>query len=131
MKLILTASLAAAAAVPALAQIDAPAEMPAERVTRVTVFGNEPCPRGETGEIVICGRLDESERYRIPEELRETGEEDPEGTAWAARAKSLEFVGRSGIQSCSTVGPGGFTGCWAEMMRAARGDRGVDGEAGK
>ena len=34
--------------------------------------------------------------------------------------RSLEYVGRTGIQSCSTVGPGGVSGCWNEMVRAWR-----------
>ena len=95
-----------------------------ERITRVIVYGSDPCPRGTEGEVIVCGRRPDSERYRIPRELRdEVTADDPESTSWAARAQSLEYVGRTGIQSCSTVGPGGFTGCWAEMMRAARNER--------
>jgi hypothetical protein len=92
-----------------------------ERVSRLVIYGNDPCPRS-TDEIVVCARRPESERYRIPEALRE-GSDNPENESWAARAQSLEYVGRTGIQSCSTVGPGGFTGCWAEMMRQAREER--------
>ncbi|HWH17259.1 MAG TPA: hypothetical protein VNT77_02830 [Allosphingosinicella sp.] len=94
---------------------------PEERVNRVIVFGNDPCPRG-TGEIIVCARRPENERYRIPENLRE-GERMRGGESWAVRAESLETVGDQGIQSCSTVGPGGFTGCWEEMMRQHRADR--------
>jgi hypothetical protein len=132
MKAILTAAAAvagfAAFAAPALAQGGS-----GERVSRVIVYGTDPCPRGPDGDIIICGRRPERERYRIPQELREGARtEDPESTSWAARAESLEYVGRTGIESCSTVGPGGFTGCWAEMMRTARGDRRQgDGEPGR
>ena len=95
-----------------------------ERITRVIVYGNDPCPRGADGEVVVCGRRPNSDRYRIPRELRDqVTADDPESVSWAAQAQSLEFVGRTGIQSCSTVGPGGFTGCWTEMMRAARDER--------
>lgn len=93
-----------------------------ERIKRVIVYGREACPRGSGDEIVICGRRAESERFRIPEELREPSD-NPENTSWAVRARSLEYVGRTGIQSCSTVGPGGFTGCWEQMMRQAREER--------
>lgn len=105
----------------------------ADRVSRVIVYGNDPCPRGAEGDIVICGRRGERERYRIPEELRDDATaDDPESTSWAVRATSLEYVGRTGIQSCSTVGPGGFTGCWAELMRAARDERRTaEGEPGR
>jgi hypothetical protein len=95
---------------------------PPERIVRVTVYGSDPCPRGSGEEIVVCARRPNSERYRIPEELR-PGSTSPENESWAERARSLEYVGRTGIQSCSTVGPGGFTGCWEQMMRLAREER--------
>ena len=93
-----------------------------EKVTRVIVYGRDACPRGTGDEVVICGRRPESERYRIPEALREPSD-NPENESWAVRARSLEYVGRTGTQSCSTVGPGGFTGCWEQMMRQAREER--------
>ena len=111
----------------------APAQTGADaRINRIVVYGNDPCPRGADGDIVICARRPDNQRYRIPEALRDgVTAEDRESISWAAQAESLEYVGRTGIQSCSTVGPGGSTGCWAEMMRAARNDRRVDGEAGR
>jgi hypothetical protein len=90
-----------------------------DRIRQVIVYGNDPCPTGVGGEVVVCARRPDTDRYRIPENLRE-GERVRGGESWAARAESLETVGDSGIQSCSTTGPGGFTGCWAEMMRQAR-----------
>ena len=105
---------------------------PDQRINRVVVYGNDRCPRGTGEEIVICARRPSQERYRIPEALRDEGvADDPESTSWAANAQSLEFVGRTGIQSCSTVGPGGATGCLAELIRAARGERSTEGEAGR
>ncbi|MBV8686294.1 MAG: hypothetical protein JOZ90_09690 [Alphaproteobacteria bacterium] len=94
---------------------------PRERITRITVYGNDPCPVSET-EIVVCARRPNQERYRIPEELRSNAD-DPASQSWAQRAESLEYVGRTGTQSCSTVGPGGFTGCWEQLMRTARRER--------
>jgi hypothetical protein len=93
-----------------------------QRVRQVVVYGNDPCPPSTAEEIVVCARLPETERLRIPEELRETPP-DPENESWARRAESLETLGETGIQSCSTVGPGGFTGCWDQMMRAYRNDQ--------
>jgi hypothetical protein len=134
MRSVLTAA-ALAAATAALTYAPAAAQNQArtgERISRVIVYGNDPCPRGPDGEIVVCGRRGESERYRIPPELRGDATRDPESESWASRAQSLEYVGRAGIQSCSTVGPGGFTGCWAELMRAARNERRTaDGEPGR
>lgn len=124
--LFLTLATAAAAALPA-----APAAAQRPRITRVVIYGNDPCPVSEN-EIIVCARRPDKERFRIPEQLRNGDPADAKNQSWAERAESLEYVGRAGPQSCSTVGPGGFTGCWAEMMRAARGDRHKgDGEPGR
>lgn len=102
----------------------APAE--AQRNERVmVVYGDDPCPKGEDPEeIVVCARQPEGERYRIPERFRkqEIGPENA-NESWAVRAEALEYVGRTGINSCSPVGGGGWTGCYAEMLRLAREER--------
>lgn len=110
-----------------LAAAFAAAPVPAqtgERITRVIVYGNDSCPRGTGDEVVICGRRPENQRFRIPEELRgDAAGPDPESESWAARATSLEYVGRTGTQSCSTVGGGGFTGCMSQLINQARAER--------
>ena len=93
-----------------------------ERVNEIVVFGSDPCPRSTDDDVVVCYRVPERERYRIPERLREGGTLQ-ERTAWASKARSIERAGRTGIQSCSTVGPGGVSGCWEQMVRAWREDR--------
>jgi hypothetical protein len=114
--ILLAGTAAATAQVP-----DGPIAQAEERIRRVVVYGDDPCPASTGDEIVVCARKPETERYRIPEELRDEAlEDDPASESWASRADSLEYVGETGIQSCSMVGPGGFTGCWAEMMRQAR-----------
>ena len=132
----LALSLFALAAASAAAWVPAPAEAQGaqqERIRRLVVYGRDPCPRAAAGEdIVICARRPETERYRIPPELRDADDDDPESTSWAARAEALEYVGRTGIQSCSTIGPGGVSGCWNELVRAWRRDRAAgDGEPGR
>jgi hypothetical protein len=126
-------SLAVLAAAAAAALVPAPAGAQRERTRRLVVYGSDPCPRAASGdEIVVCARRPETERYRIPRELRDRASDDPENTSWAVRAESLEYVGRTGIQSCSTVGPGGVSGCWNELVRAWRKDRRTgDGEPGR
>ena len=104
---------------------EAQSEIARRRVSQLIVYGSDPCPQSTEEEVVVCARRPEAERYRIPENLRENPQRR-EGQSWAANARALEYVGRTGIQSCSTVGPGGFTGCWAEMMRQAREDRRVN-----
>jgi hypothetical protein len=128
------AALSLAALAAAVALLPAPAEAQSERIRRLVVYGNDPCPRSTNpDEVIVCARRPDTERYRIPRELRDSAtEDDPESTSWAARAEALEYVGRSGIESCSTVGSAGVSGCWNEMVRAWRRDRRQgDGEPGR
>jgi hypothetical protein len=83
----------------------------------LVVFGNDPCPRD-----TICVRRSEGERYRIPQELRRI-EPSPNSQSWAARARSMEYVGASGVNSCTPSGAGGWTGCYQQMLRQAREER--------
>jgi hypothetical protein len=92
----------------ALAQIEN------ERV--LTIFGNDKCPAN-----TICVVAKESERYRIPKQFRNSGVIAPQNQAWGARAEATLSAGaKTGIGSCSATGSGGWTGCWAQQMRAAR-----------
>ena len=96
----------------------APAPATAQATERVlTIFGDDPCPRD-----TICVRAPENDRYRIPEELRENPTA-PENQSWASRVESMEYVGRTGTMSCSPVGPGGWTGCYEQMLRKSREER--------
>lgn len=88
-------------------------------VSEIIVFGVDPCPRSTDDQVVVCARKPESERYRIPERLRSTGSVQAR-EAWANKAKALETVGATGINSCSPVGPGGFTGCLTRVIKEAR-----------
>jgi len=101
----------------AAAQSDSKAS--GDDVGYIIVYGSDPCPRSTDSEVVVCARKPESERYRIPERYRESG---PRQTreSWAQKAKSFEYVGRTGTQSCSAVGPGGYTGCLQNMIDRAK-----------
>ena len=100
----------------------APALAQSTKVSEIIVYGTDPCPRSTDDEIVVCARKPETERYRIPERLRQGGSLQSR-QAWAARAKSFEVVGRTGINSCSAVGPGGWTGCTEQLIGQAFTDR--------
>ena len=91
------------------------------RVNQLIVYGNDPCPRSTESEITVCARRPEGDRYRIPENLRDL--DSPRSNSWANRADELSYVGRTGTESCSTVGPGGFTGCLRQVINAARAER--------
>src|SRR3546814_4425087 len=75
-----------------------------------------PCPEGKEGEIIVCARKPESERYRVPEEVRKAPQPPPEGRSWKERADIVEEATQATRpNSCSTVGAGGQTGCTTEM----------------
>jgi len=113
---------AAAVGLAGLALPSAPALAQQTKVSEIIVYGTDPCPRSTDDEIVVCARKPETERYRIPEALRQGGSLQSR-QAWAARAKQFETVGRTGINSCSPVGPGGWTGCTEQLINQAFNDR--------
>jgi len=108
--------LAAAAAAQAPADLSSGEQ---QTIRQIIVYGSDPCPPSTGNEVIVCARRPEGERYRIPENLREPAP-SPESESWAERAQSIEMVGRTGIQSCSPVGPGGATGCLQQMIQQAR-----------
>lgn len=103
---------------------EAPAIGPqdSEKVKQVFVYGEDPCPPSVGDEIVVCARMPDGDRYRIPKELR-TDPNSPAVQSWANRARSIEYVGATGIDSCSPTGSGGFTGCFTQIARAAKEER--------
>ena len=90
----------------------------AQRVNEIIVYGTDPCPRSTDDEVVVCARKPESERFRIPENLRQGGSLQSR-QAWANRAIAFETYGKTGINSCSPVGPAGFTGCSQQLVSQA------------
>lgn len=106
--------LAAAAlpSVPAAAQ-----DAGGEKVNQLIVYGDDPCPPSTGGEITVCARKDEAERYRIPQILRETA--SPQNDAWNNKVLAYETVGATGTLSCSPVGAGGSLGCTTKLIDAA------------
>lgn len=99
----------ASLAVPARAQ-DA-----GEKVNQLIIYGDDPCPASQGSEITVCARKAESERYRIPAPLRETGSLQ-KNEAWNNKVLAYETVGSAGTQSCSPVGAGGWTGCANKLI---------------
>lgn len=94
-------------------------------VNQVIIYGDDACPPSTDDVITVCARLPDSERFRIPENMRDDPN-NPANQAWARRAQELSVVGRTGAESCSTVGPGGFTGCLNQVIQQARAERRTD-----
>lgn len=107
----------------------APAQTANTRV--LTIYGSDPCPTSSNNEeIVVCRRLPETERFRIPLDIRDPST-NPEATAGAIRNERIvsgENGERSGVGSCSPVGPGGMIGCNTQLQNRARAERKANGE---
>jgi hypothetical protein len=118
-RLTIAAATGAALAASALALLPAaPALAQKSKISEIIVYGTDPCPRSTDDDIVVCARKPESERYRIPEKLRAGGSLQ-ERQSWANKALAIETYGRTGINSCSPVGPAGFTGCTEQLINQA------------
>ena len=91
------------AAVPAHAQ---------ERVLQI--FGRDKCPAN-----TICVTAPESERFRIPKDLRGPSK-SPEAQSWAVRSQGLVTTGSTAPSACTKASNQGWTGCFAEDMKRAR-----------
>lgn len=109
-------------ATPALAQHDSLAQSgePPQRTSVLYTYGDEPCPEPEGNEIVVCAQQPESERYRVPKELREELKDDAPvgGGSWASRVEAYDDIARqTRPDSCSPVGSYGYTGCAALALR--------------
>lgn len=100
------------------------------KIRTIVVYGDDPCPAesATSDEIVVCARQPERERYRLPEPARKT--DAPPEQSWAGRVRAMDETGKSGIGSCSPVGPGGATGCTVEQLRKAQAEKQqTEGEA--
>jgi hypothetical protein len=113
---------ATAAATAGFAGLPTPAAAQQNSVAEIIVFGTDPCPRSTDDQIVVCRRVPETYRYRLPEAYRPSGTPQ-QSDSWANKAKVLETVGATGINSCSPVGPGGYTGCLTRVIKEAREQR--------
>jgi len=119
MRRLLTTLAATVAVAGGLAGVPAPAFAQQGNVAEIIVYGNDPCPRSTDDQVVVCARRPETERYRIPPKYRPSGTRQQE-QSWAANSRALETAGATGTNSCSPVGPGGYTGCLTKLINEAR-----------
>lgn len=113
-------ALGLALAAPAAAQNAAPEP----KMNMVIIYGADQCPVSDDNTITVCARKAEAERYRIPQNLRESV--SPQNEAWNNRVIAYETVGAAGTASCSPTGAGGFTGCTGQLLKQAAGDKQTD-----
>ena len=128
-KLMILLGASAAAVAGSALSLPGVAAAQSEGIAEIIVYGNDPCPRSTDDQVVVCARKPESERYRIPERLRSSGPRQVR-ESWTNKAKQLETVGATGTNSCSPVGPGGFTGCLTQVIQQARREREEEADQG-
>lgn len=122
---VLLVSVLAASA--ALAQAEGPSErvigttQDGKRIVSMTIYGNDECPRGKGGEIVVCARQPEADRYRLPKTFRKS--DGSVQKSMQSQDAAASGAASTGIGSCSAVGSAGSTGCTQQMMRQAREER--------
>ncbi|HLL58280.1 MAG TPA: hypothetical protein VK391_00115 [Allosphingosinicella sp.] len=73
------------------------------------------CEPGPAGEILVCGRRNE-EKYRLPIRAQGFDASGPADSVSRERHRLIQ-EGSSGVGSCSTSGPGGWTGCFHEQTK--------------
>lgn len=93
-----------------------------EKINQVIVYGDDQCAPSSSDEIVVCSRLPEAERYRVPQMFR-GNPLDVRNEAWANKVVAVERIGRFGTDSCSPTGLGGFTGCTQALVAGAKAER--------
>jgi hypothetical protein len=86
----------------------------------LTVFGKDKCPSN-----TICVTAPESERYRIPKQLRDATVK-PQNESWAARSQGTLSVANASPSACASATAASGGGCWASEMRRAREQRKQD-----
>lgn len=116
---------ALALSVPAASQDQAGPSAPDDKINQLIIYGDDVCPTSTGDEIVVCARLGEGERYRIPTSLR-TDPNDLQNQAWLGRVQAYEYVAASGTMSCSPSGAGGFTGCGLGEINKAYAEKAQD-----
>lgn len=75
--------------------------------------------RDGTDEVVVCGRRDSQRRYKVTDPAAPFDPSGPVDSVARERSRWAE-EGDLGIQSCSAVGPGGWTGCAVKGWKRAR-----------
>ena len=93
--------------------------------SEVTVYGADPCPRDADATQVVCVRRPEEERYRIPKALRRSGPPQKRNS-WVNQSRVFSRQGLTGPQSCSAVGPAGYTGCSMQELHDYETQRAAD-----
>jgi len=77
------------------------------------------CKAVDSDVIIVCGSRKRDERFRLPDRNRPF---DPKGDMKSVMNERVGWAaeGDVGINSCSAVGPGGWTGCMVKAWKQER-----------
>lgn len=119
-RLLLITSLLAA---PAYAQ-DKDSNAPPKRIRSVITYGDEQCPKSsDPEELVVCANGGDSP-YRIPKRFRNEPKDGPSAQAWTNRVEAVQDINNNLLPTgCSTIGPGSYSSCNRDALRAWAQDR--------
>jgi len=122
MRSLLLVTLAAAGTFGIAGFVAAPATAQgADRI--IDIYGTEKCPSSNGQDIVVCRKHPETERYRIPKDLREQA---PASQAVGNNGlAAVNSTGGTGVQinSCNSIGAGVAVGCVKQEADAWKADQ--------
>ena len=86
----------------------------------IDIYGSDKCPANNGQDIVVCRKHPETERYRIPKDLRDS---EPAPQAAGGNVGALSAVNTTGgtgvqVQSCNAIGAGVAAGCLTSELDA-------------
>lgn len=92
-------------------------DLPAEASREVAVGE---CKAVDRDEVIVCGNRKRDERFRLPDGSKLPF--DPAGDVESVMNERVGWAaeGDAGTQSCSAVGPGGWTGCMVKSWKVER-----------
>ena len=102
-------------AIPAMAAAQAPEAVSQNNDQSLRSRSGECSAGGTSDEVVVCGRRDRGEQYRLPLRQDRFDPGGPVASVSRERNQLLEIPG-SGLGSCTNVGPGGMTGCLNQQV---------------
>jgi hypothetical protein len=100
---------------------------PPRKHSILITYGEDACPESTGDDIVVCAQQPESERYRVPKDLREELKEEVfsgGGGSWGSKVEGYDDIARvTRPNGCSAVGTNGATGCASAALRQWHAER--------
>lgn len=95
----------------------------------IDIYGTDRCPASNGQQIVVCRKHPETDRFRIPKDLRDQEREPQAAGGNVGAVSAVNTTGQTGVQinSCNSIGAGVNVGCtkqgldaWKAQQRAQK-----------